>query len=387
MILPAAGSTSIAAGSTLIVGGGLAGAAAACQLAQQGQPVTLFERERQARHKVCGEFISVEADRHLAALGLDLASLGAVPIERVRIACRHALITSALPFAGSSLTRRRLDAALLAHAEAAGADTRQGCGVRRAVADGAGATLLELDGGERLGGRSVLLATGKHELRGLRRPPPSQDQVCFKSYFMLAAPSRRALDGHVELVLFRDGYGGLQMVEGGLANLCLVTTRARLTRDGGTWRNLLASLTAESPHLRSRLQHADECLDRPLTIARVPYGFLHRTAPEAPRDLFRLGDQMAVIPSFTGDGMAIALHTAAQAVRSVLGAEPAASYHDRMRRALGPQMRLAGGLYAIGRTVPGQAMMLLGARLWPGLVQRLASATRVPDHAGTLSPA
>nr|WP_321985991.1 NAD(P)-binding protein [uncultured Lichenicoccus sp.] len=375
------------AGSTLIIGGGLAGAAAACRLASQGRAVTVFEREREAGHKVCGEFISIEAQRQLASLGLDLAALGAVPIERVRIACRHALIEAALPFTGSSLTRRRLDAALLARARAAGADLRLGCGVRRAATGSDGATVLELEGGERLGARCVLLATGKHELRGLRRPPPAEDQVCFKSYFALAPSVRRALDGHVELILFRDGYAGLQMVEGDLANLCLVTARARLAREGGTWHKLLASLMAESPHLRARLQHAEECLDRPLTIARVPYGFLHRPAPGGAPDLFRLGDQMAVIPSFTGDGMAIALHTAAQAAHSVLEGEPAAPYHARMHQALQPQMRLAGGLYSIGRSTPGQYLMMLGAHLWPGLVQRLAAATRVPERRQTLSKA
>ena len=365
----------------LVAGGGLAGAAAACELAQQGRAVTLFEREREARHKVCGEFVSIEARGHLAALGLDLAALGAVPIERVRIAFRGSLIEAALPFTGSSLTRRRLDATLLSHARAAGADVRQGRIVRRATTSGDGTTMLELDGGERLGGEHVLLATGKHDLRGVRRPPAGVDQVCFKSYFSLSASSRRALEGHVELLLFRDGYGGLQMVEGGMANLCLLITSARLAREGGTWRRLLAALVVESPHLRDRLQGAEERLERPLTIAQVPYGFLHRASADAPRDLFRLGDQMAVIPSFTGDGMAIALHTAAQSVRSVLGGERPACYHSRVRRTLRPQMRLASGLYAMGQTAPGQAMMVLGARIWPGLVQRVAAATRVPDRA------
>ncbi len=365
----------------LVAGGGLAGAAAACDLAQQGRPVTLFERERVARHKICGEFISIEARRHLASLGLDLDALGAVAIERVRVARGSSLVEAALPFTGSSLTRRRLDAALLSHAAASGAGIRTGCLVRRTVTEG-GATGLELDGGEGVRGEGVLLATGKHDLRGMRRSPPgrsSRSQLCFKSYFALRQASRTALEGHVELVLFRDGYAGLQMVEGGIANLCLVTTSDRFAHAGGDWRGLLQSLTAESAHLRHRLQGATDRLDRPLSIARVPYGFLHRGGEEAPCDLYRLGDQMAVIPSFTGDGMSIALHTAKQAARAVLTGEAAAAYHERMHRALRPQMRIASGLSALGRSTGGQVALLLGARLWPGLIQRLAIATRVPD--------
>ena len=74
------------------------------------------------------------------------------------------------------------------------------------------------------------------------------------------------------MLLFRAGYGGLQMVEDGVANLCLLTTSANLARVGGNWPALLAALMAESPHLRGRLQGAEERLDRPLSIAQIPYG-------------------------------------------------------------------------------------------------------------------
>jgi flavin-dependent dehydrogenase len=42
---------------TLIVGGGLAGGAAATLLARGGERVTLFEREAGPHDKVCGEFL------------------------------------------------------------------------------------------------------------------------------------------------------------------------------------------------------------------------------------------------------------------------------------------------------------------------------------------
>src|SRR3712207_8011643 len=46
---------------------------------------------------------------------------------------------------------------------------------------------------------------------------------------------------------------------------------------------------AQSPHLARRLDGAEPLLDRPLAIARVPYGFRHRASPG--ETLFRLGDQ------------------------------------------------------------------------------------------------
>lgn len=56
--------------------------------------------------------------------------------------------------------------------------------------------------------------------------------------------------------------------------------------------------------------------DKPLAVFGIPYGFVHKDSNTTP-GLYRLGDQIAVIPSFSGDGMAIALHTATFAVRAI----------------------------------------------------------------------
>ena len=51
-----------------IIGGGLAGSSAACVLARAGRPVLLIERTAEPHHKVCGEFLSIEAQAYLADL-------------------------------------------------------------------------------------------------------------------------------------------------------------------------------------------------------------------------------------------------------------------------------------------------------------------------------
>ena len=68
----------------VIVGGGPAGAAAACILAEAKRAVLLIERDAEPRHKVCGEFLSIEAQTYLAHLGIDLDALGASRISRLR---------------------------------------------------------------------------------------------------------------------------------------------------------------------------------------------------------------------------------------------------------------------------------------------------------------
>src|SRR5580698_6494445 len=114
----------------LILGGGVAGCAASIALARKGLSVTLIEREPTPRHKVCGEFLSGEALEDLHALGIDVATLGAVPIDYVRLAAARRAAEAPLPFPAASLTRKALDTALIAEAIAAGVRVERGRSVQ-----------------------------------------------------------------------------------------------------------------------------------------------------------------------------------------------------------------------------------------------------------------
>jgi flavin-dependent dehydrogenase len=180
-------------------------------------------------------------------------------------------------------------------------------------------------------------------------------------------------------VLFEGGYAGLQPVEGGAANLCLLVRRDVFEAAGAEWNAFLRHLTRESPHLRARLEGARPLLERPLAIAHVPYGFLHRAAPEDPDGLFRLGDQMGVIPSFSGDGISIAMHSAEVGAAMFLErGNAAAAFHRRMRAEIGRPIRLASMLHALSRGPFGRGALLAAIRICPGILSVLAARTRLP---------
>ncbi len=313
---------------TLVVGGGLAGAAAAIWLARAGRRVTLWERERRPAHKICGEFVSWEAQLHLADLGVDLDVLGAVAIDRVRLVTAARRTTGRLGFTARSVTRRVLDEALLQRAADAGATVERGRVAREVLADG---TVVAAHGAWRPD--QLMVATGKHNLRGVRRESGGtlNHQLGFKTYLRLASAQRAALAGHVELILLRGGYAGLQLVEQGAANFCFLVSPERWKRLGGDFAALLGDFASEVPHLARRLDGAVPLLDRPLAIAAVPYGFLHRPADGASAEpAWRLGDQAAVIPSFTGDGMSLALHSARLAANALLAGDSQSVYTRRL---------------------------------------------------------
>ena len=346
----------------LIAGGGLAGAAAACELARAGRRVTVLERNTGPTDKICGEFLSAAAQHYLTRLGVDFLALGGQVITRVRIVRGAQMAEADLPFAGLGLSRRLLDEALLRRAVGCGAEVLR-------------ETVTELSPDIRF------LATGKHDLPGVRRPVDgrSADLVGFKTYFRLSPSEQAAVSGTVEVILLNDGYAGLLLVEDGRANLCLLINRDRLARVGGTWPALLDDLRSESAHLRRRLLDAEALMARPLAIARVPYGFIH--TPGTAETMFRLGDQACVISSFSGAGMSIALHSAAIAVQCHLNGAPPAHYYHRLRNDVAGSIHRAGKLYRIGSWVPGQPWLFHALQLWPGLIRRAAAATRVRKSA------
>ena len=365
----------------MILGGGVAGCAASIALARKGRSVTLIEREPTPRHKVCGEFLSGEALDDLHLLGIDVASLGAVPIEYVRLAAAKRAAEAPLPFPAASLTRKALDTALLAEAVAAGVRIERGRSVQSLRRTTTNVWRATLDDGTSREAPTVFLATGKHDLRGHTRPRDPEQWVAFKMYFRLAPAQAAELARASELMLYPGGYGGLQPVEGGIANLCCVVQKPYLARAGHHWENFLTRMQEDCPHLAMRLAGAEPLLAKAIAITHIPYGYIRHTTDDG---LYCIGDQAAVIPSFTGDGISIALHTARCATAAYLAAEPAPVFQAGLRSALLPQMRLAQFAANGLNNSLARAVLPFCLKVWPGVMRVTATLTRVTQRGPVL---
>lgn len=360
-----------------MLGAGLAGSAAALLLARAGRKVLLLDREVGPHHKVCGEFLSVEAVGHLLELGIDPGALGGAPIDRIRLVSGGIDAEAALPFGAFGLSRHALDEALLAAAVAAGAQVERG--VRVLELDGA---VVRTNRGDREG-RHVLLATGKLPVRERGLVPAGRiadGYVGFKMHYRLARSAEERLAGTTMLVLLDGGYAGLQMVEDGRANLCLVVRRAQLARIGGNWRAVCDWLVTCNS-LYDMLANAEPLFERPLTIANLAYGPPSKGLDTGP--VMRLGDQWGMTASLTGDGMAIALRSAFLAARCITEGQDAPTYHRRLAGEARSQITRAMALQnLLDRPILRQVGCRL-ARLHPPLLTYAARATRLREWAGT----
>jgi len=344
----------------LIVGGGPAGAVAALLLARAGSPHLLIERSAATGDALCGGFLSWRTLETLERVGIRPDALSHDRIRRLRLFAGGRQAEAYLPRPAIAVSRWRLDTVLLDQATDAGAAVERGVAVR-----GAAGLVVRLADDSEIVSDALFLATGKHDVRGLARPVVRDDDPALGLRVRLG-PSRaldRMVDGTIELHLFDRGYAGLARQEDGTVNCCMAVHRSRLS-EAGSPASLLDILGRESSALGERLAHraGDAAID---AVANVPYGWrAHETVP----GLFRLGDQAACIPSLAGEGMGIAIESAARAATAYLRDGPGA--------AVAYQARLAGDLarpFAVAGVIRGAAER-------PTWASALAAAVRLTQQ-------
>jgi flavin-dependent dehydrogenase len=292
-----------------IIGGGVAGCAAAIQLAGYGYRVALCEAKTYPHHKVCGEFLSPECGILLRQLGLWDA------VQAMKPASLHTAAITApdgttwrapLPGTAIGISRYALDSLMAKHARARAVDVQEGTAVheiRGGLKAGFSLDLRTAAGQFRLRAKTVVGAQGKRSRidRSLNRPFLKQPQpfVALKAHFR--GPP---LPGCIQLFSFPGGYCGLSEVEDGVANVCLLARQGVFQQTGrGSVPRFIDWMKSQNPPLGNWLNEAQMLFPAWLTIAQVP--FVNKQV--VVNNVLMAGDAAGLIPPLAGDGMAMAL--------------------------------------------------------------------------------
>jgi 2-polyprenyl-6-methoxyphenol hydroxylase-like FAD-dependent oxidoreductase len=313
----------------------------------------------------------------LADLGVDLPDMCARPAERLRFVSGRKSAVAALPFTGVSISRRALDEALLIAAERAGTTVLRGHSVGMLQPDVSSVCVQA--GSHRLTAGAAVLATGKHNLRGL--PRRAATATAFKMVFEPTAPARLLLDRTVQLASYRGGYIGSCILEDGALSVCWLASSSFLREAGQDWRGQLDWISRRTPALGDLVAGAVPLLKRPLAVSAIPFGYRRRQAV-AP-NVYAVGDQLACIHSFTGDGTSIALMSGVAAARALASGRTASDFQRDFLRRVTPQMQLAsmvGGTFA---TAFGRWSGITMVSAAPQVATLLARATRIAPASRT----
>jgi flavin-dependent dehydrogenase len=401
----------------IVVGAGPAGSTVAIQLARAGWSVALIERQRFPRSKVCGECISASNLPLLEALGIGPAfdALAGTHLRQVRLLRGDGSVTADLPRAdherypwGRALGRETLDALLLEQARIAGAVVFQPCAVR-AIRGAPGAWHCEVRGLEpaalwRLRATVMVDAHGSWEDLPSDRPKRRQarsaaDLFAFKANF-LNSPLPA---GQISVLALGGGYGGMVVADHGTTTLACCVRRDRLNE----LRSGAAGLSAGDA--------VEAWLQRECSGVRLALHGASRDGPwlsSGPLDpgvrlgaddgIFRAGNAAGEAHPILGEGMSMALQSAALLCSHLLGQRAGSAvpglaaqaglqraYVAAWRRQFVPRLRLAAVFAHLAMRPRTSAALVRLAQLWPRLLTqgaRWGGKVRLAELAAPHSP-
>ncbi|QRK13082.1 NAD(P)/FAD-dependent oxidoreductase [Archangium violaceum] len=326
-----------------IVGAGPAGSSAATFLAQQGARVTLLERGRFPRDKICGDGCTPRTLWMLERLGLGTlpgSETEAAPVDAIyAISPGGVVLDMAIPtrlFGGkaSVIPRQVLDERLVQRAVQSGAKLREGVRVEGIEREANGIVLRCRDG-EAVRADLVLGCDGSPSVvrRALGAPdfPDHEGAFAVRAYYenvRLSRPRSMAFYWEKELL---PAYGWIFPLPDGRANVGLGLRADQLAASGAKLPELMERFCA-SPHVAAELAGARRV--GKVKGHHLPFGSFARHT-HFDRALL-LGDAAGFVNPLTGEGIEFALESGAFAAEAVAEAVAAG---DLSARGLGGYAR------------------------------------------------
>lgn len=303
----------------LVIGGGPAGSMTAAHLIQRGFDVLLVDGARFPRDKVCGEGVSPEAWTALREVGARGAVERLAPhaLAGMRLVAPDGAHFSGRYGARRGFAARRsdLDAALLGFARDRGVDIREGTRATRvSFAAAEASTELALPGGDMAtaGARVVVLAEGRGggiaRRLGLVRESRSLRKFAMRGHWS----GVDALGDLGEMHVGGGGYCGIAPLSSTDANVAFVLDVHEMPAAGGDVETFYRKTLERWPGIASRLERAT-LLAPPRATGPLAVEAQRLTAHR----LLLVGDAAGFYDPFTGEGVTLALKSAAMAADAV----------------------------------------------------------------------
>lgn len=339
-----------------IIGGGLAGLAAATVLAQSGARVVVYEKKKYPCVKLCGEFLSPEGLSALAMLAGKTRDsvareLSARSLSRFAWVSRQGRVLELdLDPGGWAVRRDVLDPWLARLASEAGAEVFFG-----KVGDSSGSrTKLWATGKERDGLKSRYFA-----VKGYARDLHGQD----------------ALAGR-DVVLFQlsAGYVGFSRMSGGELSYCALLDRKRVDPSWRFigWEHLSKGVFTTNSSLIKLAATIESGSHNHVASARFDF----RARPAVRNGEWFAGDAVQLVPPFVGDGMAMAIEGGALAARAMLDRYSDNDYQRAWRQKFGGRLFVSRCLHPLLWLGRAHEPVIVALGRMPRLARWIYSRTR-----------
>jgi flavin-dependent dehydrogenase len=335
-----------------IIGGGLAGLSAAIVLSRKGYKVLVLEKDDYPRHKVCGEYISMESKPFLESLGLPVGDMALPVINKLQVTDnRGNEVRAILPQGGFGISRYVLDDALARLAQEAGTTL-----LTKTKADNVQQAkgIFTVSAGTHTYTAKVVCGTwGKRSNIDVKwqRPFITGKNKALNNYigikYHISYPWPADVIG---LHNFKNGYSGISQIENGKYCMCYLTTAANLKNCGNDIKRMEREVLMKNKMLEQIFTNAIFDEDFPVTISQISFD-----KKELVHDgVLLLGDAAGMITPLCGNGMSIALHTAKIAAGGVDEFLQGRISRERMERSYTTQWKeMFSTRISLGRLIQG----------------------------------
>lgn len=285
----------------IIIGGGLAGLSLAIQLAQEKRSVLLIEKGEYPRHKVCGEYISLESWDFIERLGIPLSQMNLPKMDTLKISAENGVqLESDLDLGGFGISRYVLEELLYKKAIDLGANIMTNTKYLSYEKNGEDFS-VETSAG--IFTTKVLCgAFGKYAPKQFyKKNEEKHNWVGVKYHINYDHPAN-------EIVLhnFTGGYCGMSKIEDNKSCLCYIVQQEMLSKSGNDIAKMEKEVLRKNPNLEKIFSEAEFLYDKPQVISNVTFDVKEPTFD----GVFYLGDSAGTIAPLSGNGMSNAFRSA-----------------------------------------------------------------------------
>jgi geranylgeranyl reductase family protein len=362
------GSAHITDADVIIVGAGPAGSATATHLARHGLRVSLLEKSRFPREKVCGDGLTPRGTRQLIRLGIDTSeAAGWLHNKGLRIYGGERPFQLEWPdladFPSYGLVRPRadFDQLLARHAVAAGATLHELSNVVEPIVDSRTERVVGVrtKDGRQFTAPIVVAADGNSTrlslAMGLNRRDDRPMGVAVRTYYTSPRHRDDYLESWLELwegkpgkSALLPGYGWIFGMGDGTCNVGLGILNTSSAFGKTDYKDLLKRWLDNTP---PEWGFRSENMITPVRGAALPMGFNRQ--PHYERGLLLVGDAGGMINPFNGEGIAYAMESAEIAASAMAEAHqrgPGSPAAERALESYPAKLKAElGGYYTLGR--------------------------------------
>lgn len=292
----------------LIVGGGVAGLSLACLLANNGYHVAVLEKDEYPKHRVCGEYVSMQSKPFLESIGINIVELELPSIRNLHVTdTRGNEVITVLPFGGFGISRYLLDETLAKQVVDSGALLYTKTKVDQV--EWQGEKFAVTAGDETFYAKVVCGSWGKRSNIDIKRQRDFTHERSTKLNNYVGIKYHIQGDLPKDVVYlhnFTSGYCGVSPIEDDKFCLCYLTTANALRRSGNEIERLEQEVLSRNKWLKDIFQSAEFVKETPLAISQISF----EKKEQVHDHVLMVGDAAGMITPLCGNGMTMAFHSA-----------------------------------------------------------------------------